>query len=76
MTLPDVALVGAIQEVSAGKDTTTGHWELVGARLEEAFATFDSFPAELVDAIEVDAGITFIGNVAASGTEILERLGA
>ncbi len=74
--LPEAALVGAMTEVSAGKDTTTGHWELAGVRLEVAFATFDSFPAELVTPIEAEAGISFIGNVAASGTEILERLGA
>ncbi len=54
--LPEAALVGAMTEVSAGKDTTTGHWELAGVELEEAFATFESFPPELVDAIEVGGG--------------------
>lgn len=60
---------------SAGKDTTTGHWELMGATLSEPFATYSSFPAEVVSAIEKEAGVSFIGNIASSGTEILERLG-
>jgi len=60
---------------SAGKDTTTGHWELMGCVLDEAFATFDRFPAALVTAIEEAAGVRFIGNTAASGTEILKSLG-
>lgn len=68
--------VGVLTERSAGKDTTTGHWELAGAVIEEAFATFSEFPAELVRPIESAAGVKFLGNCAASGTEILERLGA
>ena len=60
-----------MSEASAGKDTTTGHWELAGAVLEQAFDTFDRFPQDLLDEI----GGPFLGNVAASGTEILERLG-
>lgn len=65
-----------MNEASAGKDTTTGHWELAGAVQEEPFATFARFPAELVGEIESTAGVRFLGNVAASGTEILDRLGA
>jgi phosphopentomutase len=64
-----------LTEQSAGKDTTTGHWELMGCTLEEAFATFDSFPAELVAELEMRGGVKFIGNTASSGTEILVRLG-
>ena len=67
---------GKMQERSAGKDTTTGHWEIAGVILEEAFATFDQFPDELVRAIERDAGVQFIGNYAQSGTTILRELGA
>ena len=67
---------GRMQERSAGKDTTTGHWELAGAVLEEPFATFERFPRALVDAIELDAGVQFIGNYASSGTTVLEELGA
>ncbi len=73
--LPARSLVGAMSEVSAGKDTTTGHWELAGVRLEEAFATFERFPAELVSEIETGAGLTFIGNYSSSGTVVLEELG-
>jgi phosphopentomutase len=60
---------------SAGKDTTTGHWELMGHPLEKPFATFESFPTDLVTALENRGGVGFIGNIAASGTEILVRLG-
>lgn len=64
-----------LTEQSAGKDTTTGHWELMGCPLETAFATFDSFPAELVAELEKRGGVRFIGNIASSGTEILQQLG-
>ncbi|MGL5017691.1 MAG: phosphopentomutase [Luteolibacter sp.] len=64
-----------LTEQSAGKDTTTGHWELMGCPLETAFATFDSFPAELVAELEKRGGVEFIGNIASSGTEILVQLG-
>jgi phosphopentomutase len=60
-----------MSEKSAGKDTTTGHWELAGCIIEEPFDTFESFPQDLLDEI----GGSFLGNCAASGTEILERLG-
>lgn len=65
-----------LTEKSIGKDTTTGHWELAGIVLEKPFLTFASFPAELVAALEEWTGVSFIGNCVASGTEILERLGA
>lgn len=70
-----LASYGRMQERSAGKDTTTGHWELAGAVLEKPFATFARFPADLVEAIERDAGVQFIGNYASSGTKVLEELG-
>ena len=69
------AAYGRLTETSRGKDSTTGHWELAGVTLAEPFAVFDAFPPTLVHAIERDAGVTFIGNVPASGTEILDRLG-
>jgi phosphopentomutase len=65
-----------MRERSAGKDTTTGHWELAGAILAEPFAVFARFPDELVRAIERDAGVQFMGNYATSGTTVLEELGA
>jgi phosphopentomutase len=67
---------GRMTERSAGKDTTTGHWEIAGVILEKPFATFARFPDELVRAIERDAGVQFIGNYAQSGTTILAELGA
>jgi len=74
-SLPLQGATGVLTERSAGKDTTTGHWELAGAVIEQAFATFEKFPAELVRAIETEADVEFIGNYAASGTAILEQLG-
>ncbi|HSV63667.1 MAG TPA: phosphopentomutase [Chthoniobacterales bacterium] len=73
---PMKASYGKMQERSAGKDTTTGHWEIAGIILEEPFATFERFPDELVHAIERNAGVQFIGNYAQSGTTILAELGA
>ncbi|MEM1443158.1 MAG: phosphopentomutase [Verrucomicrobiota bacterium] len=67
---------GCLTEQSAGKDTTTGHWELAGAPVEEPFATFEKFPDELVAEMESVAGVSFLGNYAQSGTVILEELGA
>lgn len=62
---------------SDGKDSTTGHWEMAGVILERGFATFPlGFPAELVAALEQHIGRRTLGNVAASGTEITQRLGA
>jgi phosphopentomutase len=60
---------------SAGKDTTTGHWELMGRVVEEPLATFESFPPELVCELQQRGAVEFIGNRAASGTTILEDLG-
>jgi phosphopentomutase len=74
--LPHLASFGKMQERSAGKDTTTGHWELAGAILDRPFAVFAKFPYELVRAIERDAGVKFLGNYARSGTTILQELGA
>jgi phosphopentomutase len=67
---------GRMTQRSAGKDTTTGHWEIAGVILEEPFATFERFPDDLVHAIERDAGVQFIGNYPQSGTTILAELGA
>ena len=64
-----------LTEKSTGKDTTTGHWELMGCELDHGFKTFESFPADLVAELESRGGVEFIGNCAASGTEILVKLG-
>jgi len=66
---------GCLTERSAGKDTTTGHWELAGVVLEEPFATFEFFPDELLREMEELAGTQFLGNIRRSGTLILEDLG-
>ena len=73
---PYLAGFGKMQERSAGKDTTTGHWEIAGVIVDVAFAVFEKFPDELVRAIEREAGVKFIGNYARSGTAILDELGA
>jgi phosphopentomutase len=69
---------GRMRERSPGKDTSTGHWELMGLVLERRFPTYaDGFPDEVIDAVVRRAGLPgVLGNVPASGTEILERLGA
>jgi phosphopentomutase len=68
---------GSMVERSPGKDTTTGHWEIAGVVLERPFPTYpDGFPPEVMDAFEAAIGSRTLGNVAASGTEIIERLGA
>src|SRR5437764_11951836 len=72
---PQRATYGRMQERSAGKDTTTGHWELAGVVQEEPFATFQHFPDELVRQIEREAGVHFIGNCVASGTTIITEMG-
>jgi phosphopentomutase len=74
--LPHLASFGKMEERSPGKDTTTGHWEIAGVVLDEPFAVFLRFPYELVEAIEREAEVKFIGNYAGSGTTILEQLGA
>ena len=67
---------GRQRERSAGKDTTTGHWELAGIVLDRPFPTYpDGFPPEVIDPFERAIGHEVLGNVAASGTEIIERLG-
>jgi phosphopentomutase len=61
---------------SPGKDTTTGHWEMVGALLDKPFPLFpEGFPAEFLGAFEQEIGRKTLGNKAASGTEILAELG-
>ncbi|MEF9974089.1 MAG: phosphopentomutase [Clostridia bacterium] len=67
---------GRLREAAAGKDTTTGHWELAGLTLKKPFPTYpNGFPKAVIEAIEAEIGMGLIGNVAASGTEIIERLG-
>ncbi|MGB7594615.1 MAG: phosphopentomutase [Erysipelotrichaceae bacterium] len=66
-----------MMELSPGKDTMTGHWEIMGLNVSEPFITFTEhgFPKELLDELEARTGHKIIGNKAASGTEIMEELG-
>jgi phosphopentomutase len=68
---------GRMAEASPGKDSVTGHWEMAGVVLERAFPTFPAgFPAPIIEEFERRIGRATLGNVVASGTEIIDRLGA
>lgn len=71
-----LAAFGRLQEVSAGKDTTAGHWELAGTPVLAPLPTYpNGFPPALIKEFERKIGRPTLGNVVASGTEIIERLG-
>jgi phosphopentomutase len=71
------AAFGVALPASPGKDSTTGHWELCGLRLAQAFPTYPGgFPDELIAEFARRSGRSVIGNIASSGTAILDRLGA
>jgi phosphopentomutase len=74
---PATGAFGRMAEVSPGKDTPTGHWEMMGCPLDEAFPLFpDGFDGEILDRIAQAAEIPgWIGNHTASGTEVIERYG-
>lgn len=75
-TAAPTAAYGKAIEQSAGKDTTTGHWEISGVVLEKPFPTFyDGFPPDFMARFEQAIGTRTIGNYAASGTEIIQTLG-
>lgn len=68
---------GKMHEQASGKDTTTGHWEMMGQVLRNPFPTFPhGFPAALIEAFEKGIGRKTLGNIVASGTAIIESLGA
>lgn len=68
---------GRCRPASPGKDTTTGHWELAGIHLERPFPLYpDGFPGEVIEPFVARTGRAVLGNCAASGTEIIARLGA
>lgn len=65
-----------MEEASVGKDTMTGHWEIMGLNIDTPFQVFpEGFPAELISELESKTGRKIIGNKPASGTEILDELG-
>ena len=75
-TLSPAGAFGRLTELSKGKDSTTGHWEFAGLVQERAFPTYPhGFPAELLERIGRRLEREWIGNVAASGTDIITRLG-
>lgn len=68
---------GRLQEISQGKDSVTGHWEMMGVVSTEPFPTYpNGFPAELIEPFERETGRKILGNKPASGTAIIEELGA
>jgi phosphopentomutase len=73
---PPLGVVARMAERSAGKDTTTGHWEMMGVILERPFPTYPhGFPAEVIEPFEQAIGRRVLGNRPASGTEIIKELG-
>ncbi len=72
-----MAYYTTLLEESKGKDTMTGHWEMMGIKTTTPFVTFTEtgFPPELISLLEEKTGRTIIGNKSASGTEIIEELG-
>lgn len=72
-----MAVCTKLREKSTGKDTMTGHWEMMGLHVTKPFITFTEhgFPKELIEALEQETGRKVIGNKSASGTAILDELG-
>ncbi len=70
------SIIARVVEVSKGKDTITGHWEMMGIVLEKAFPVYPvGFPPEIIEEFERLTGRKVIGNKPASGTEIIKELG-
>ena len=71
-----IAAYGKMAELSKGKDTTSGHWELAGCPVFTAFPVYpDGFPPEVIEKFKLFTGLDILGNKAASGTEIIAELG-
>jgi phosphopentomutase len=72
-----MAAYGRMREASPGKDSVTGHWELMGLVLDRPFPTFPhGFPPDVIEAFEARIGRKSMANVVGSGTEIMDRFGA
>lgn len=70
------AYFGMMQEASVGKDTMTGHWEIMGLNIDKPFKVYpEGFPKELIEQLEMKTGRKVIGNKPASGTGIIDELG-
>src|SRR5579872_1272297 len=73
---PSLGAYGRMAEASAGKDSVTGHWEMMGIVLDKAFPTFPhGFSPEIIAAFAKETGRRVLGNKAASGTQIIDELG-
>ncbi len=74
---PPTGVVARMKEQSIGKDTLTGHFEMMGLKVTHPFPSFteNGFPKELIEALEKFSGRKVIGNISASGTEIMKELG-
>ncbi len=71
-----LASFGRMAELSPGKDSTSGHWELFGIILDKPFPTYpDGFPEDIIEEFETKINHKILGNIAASGTEIIKKLG-
>jgi phosphopentomutase len=71
-----IANHGRLEEISSGKDSIAGHWEICGLHTEIPFPTYaDAFPVDVVSMVEEICGKSILGNEVASGTEIMDRLG-
>lgn len=71
-----IAYYTKMKEASTGKDTMTGHWEIMGLNISTPFQVFpNGFPELLINELQAKTGRSIIGNIPASGTEIIERLG-
>ena len=74
--VPTLGAFGKMRPTSAGKDSVTGHWELMGVTLTEPFPTYpNGFPPEVVSEFTRQTGLEILGNKPASGTEIIQELG-
>ena len=75
--LPVTGSYGASRIASAGKDSVTGHWEMAGIMTPDPFPVYPhGFPAEVIQPFEEHVGLPVLGNIAASGTEIIQRYGS
>ena len=71
-----IGAFGRMREISKGKDTTTGHWEIAGIETQIPFETYpEGFPKEFIEEFEKAIGRKTVGNIPISGTEIIEKLG-
>lgn len=69
------SFLARLNEASIGKDTLTGHYEIAGLYVSKPYNTFTAFPKELIDELSTKTNKRFIGNIQASGTQIIEDLG-